>query len=76
VLCGIETDKAVVDFEMQEEGYLAKLMYPAGAKDVKLGELIAILVEKQSDIAAFENYSGSAPVEAAPAKSAPVQSAP
>lgn len=62
MLCGIETDKAVVDFEMQEEGYIAKLMYPAGAKDVKLGELIAILVEKQSDIAAFENYSGSAPV--------------
>lgn len=22
-LCGIETDKAVVDFEMQEEGYIA-----------------------------------------------------
>jgi len=61
---------------MQEEGYIAKLMYPAGAKDVKLGELIAILVEKPSDIAAFENYSGSAPVATAPAKTAPAQSAP
>ena len=58
VLCGIETDKAVVDFEMQEEGYVAKLLYPAGAKDVKLGELIAILVDKESDIAAFANFSG------------------
>ena len=58
VLCGIETDKAVVDFEMQEEGYVAKLLYPAGAKDVKLGELIAILVDKESDIAAFTNFSG------------------
>lgn len=56
-LCGIETDKAVVDFEMQEEGYIAKLLYPAGAKDVKLGEIIAIIVEKQSDIAAFSDYS-------------------
>jgi len=45
-LCGIETDKAVVDFEMQEEGYIAKLLYPAGAKDVKLGEIIAIIVDK------------------------------
>lgn len=72
VLCGIETDKAVVDFEMQEEGYLAKMLYPAGAKDVKLGEVIAILVEKQSDIAAFDNYKGgSAPVEAISAKSTP-----
>ena len=58
VLCGIETDKAVVDFEMQEEGFVAKLLYPAGAKDVKLGELIAILVDKESDIAAFANYNG------------------
>jgi pyruvate dehydrogenase E2 component (dihydrolipoamide acetyltransferase) len=42
---------------MQEEGYIAKLLYPAGAKDVKLGEIIAIIVEKQSDIAAFSDYS-------------------
>ena len=42
---------------MQEEGYVAKLLYPAGAKDVKLGELIAILVDKESDIAAFADYS-------------------
>jgi hypothetical protein len=33
-------------------------LYPAGAKDVKLGELIAILVDKESDIAAFANYNG------------------
>lgn len=45
-LCGIETDKAVVDFEMQEEGYIAKILYPEGAKDVKLGQVIAIIVEK------------------------------
>lgn len=45
VLCGIETDKAVVDFEMQDEGYIAKIMYPEGTKDVELGKVIAILVE-------------------------------
>lgn len=37
VLCGVETDKAVVDFEMQEEGYVAALLYPENAKDVPLG---------------------------------------
>lgn len=26
VLAGVETDKATVDFEMQEEGYVAKLL--------------------------------------------------
>lgn len=53
VLCGIETDKAVVDFEMQDEGYIAKIMYPEGTKDVELGKVIAILVENKADIAAF-----------------------
>ena len=58
-LAGIETDKATVDFEMQEEGYVAKLLFPEGAKDVPLGTVIAILVEDKADIAAFKNYSGS-----------------
>ena len=37
ILAQIETDKATVDFEMQEEGFIAKLLYPEGSKDVKLG---------------------------------------
>jgi pyruvate dehydrogenase E2 component (dihydrolipoamide acetyltransferase) len=37
VLASIETDKATIDFEMQEEGFIAKLLYPEGAKDVPLG---------------------------------------
>jgi len=45
VLAGIETDKAVVDFEMQEEGFIAKLLFAEGSKDIKLGTPIAILVE-------------------------------
>lgn len=67
VLAGIETDKAVVDFEMQEEGYIAALLFPEGAKDVPLGTPIAILVDNVKDIAAFSNYTG----EATPAKEAP-----
>jgi len=30
VLCSIETDKATMDYEMQEEGFIAKLCYPDG----------------------------------------------
>jgi pyruvate dehydrogenase E2 component (dihydrolipoamide acetyltransferase) len=41
---------------MQEEGYLAKILYPAGAKDVALGSLIAIIVDKKEDVAAFKDY--------------------
>jgi pyruvate dehydrogenase E2 component (dihydrolipoamide acetyltransferase) len=75
VLCGIETDKATVDYEMQENGFVAKLLFPAGTKDVQLGTIIAILVEKQSEIAAFANYDGASK-SAAPVQTAPVQSAP
>ncbi len=85
VLAAIETDKAVVDFEMQEEGYVAALLYEEGAKDVELGKIVAIIVEDKSEIDAFKNYSPDAATaapwaeapaaEAAPA-SAPASSAP
>merc|ERR1740117_1176327 len=75
-LCGIETDKAVIDYEMQEEGYVAKILYADGAKDIALGECIAILVEEEADVAAFANYTGeAAPVQAAPAQAAPAKAA-
>ena len=35
VLASIETDKAVVDYEMQEEGYVAKLLFPEGTKGIE-----------------------------------------
>lgn len=60
VLAAIETDKATVDFEMQEEGYVAKLLFSEGEKDVPLGTAIAILVEEEGDIAAFADYTGGA----------------
>lgn len=68
VLASIETDKAVVDFEMQEEGFVAKLLFEENAKDVPLGTPMAIIVESREDIAAFANYdAGSAGGGAAPA---------
>lgn len=65
VLCSVETDKAVVDFEVNEDGYLAKIIKPEGSKDVPLGEvsilfnkqLVAILVDSASDVKAFAGYS-------------------
>lgn len=60
VLASIETDKATVDYEMQEEGYIAKLLYPEGSKDVKLGEVVAILVDKKEDIEKFKDFKAEA----------------
>lgn len=56
ILASIETDKASVDFEMQEEGYIAKLLYPEGTKDIPLGKPIAIIVDNKEDVAKFKDY--------------------
>lgn len=39
LLAEIETDKATMGFETPEEGYLAKILIPAGAKDVQIGKV-------------------------------------
>ncbi|KAG8281792.1 hypothetical protein J6590_051847 [Homalodisca vitripennis] len=49
VLCEIQTDKAVMSFETEEEGVLAKILVPSGTKDVKVGTLIALLVGEGED---------------------------
>jgi len=67
VLCSIETDKATIDYEMQDEGYIAKLLYPEGAKDIPLGSAMAIVVDNEEDIAKFADYTAEAGPAATPA---------
>ncbi|RHY34773.1 hypothetical protein DYB32_000647, partial [Aphanomyces invadans] len=73
IVCQIETDKAVVDFEAQDDSYLAKILKPEGTADVKVGEPIFVTVEDPSEIAAFGTFSlsGPAPAAVAPAPAAP-----
>lgn len=39
VLVELETDKAQMDFEFQEDGVLAKILREAGAKDIAVGNV-------------------------------------
>lgn len=39
VLVEIETDKAQMDFEFQEEGVIAKILKDSGSKDVAVGSV-------------------------------------
>lgn len=39
VLVEIETDKAQMDFEYQEEGVLAAILKPSGSKDLAVGNV-------------------------------------
>lgn len=56
LLAEIETDKATMGFETPEEGYLAKILIQAGTKDVIIGKLMCIIVENESDLAAFKDF--------------------
>ncbi|TVY56028.1 Dihydrolipoyllysine-residue acetyltransferase component of pyruvate dehydrogenase complex, mitochondrial [Lachnellula cervina] len=57
VLVEIETDKAQMDFEFQEEGVLAKILRESGSKDVAVGNPIAVMIEEGEDASAFESFS-------------------
>lgn len=79
VIAEVDTDKAKVDWESNDDGFVAKIVVEAGI-EVKLGQVVAILVENKDDVAAFANYAppaakaAKAP-EPAPA-AAPKQAAP
>jgi pyruvate dehydrogenase E2 component (dihydrolipoamide acetyltransferase) len=68
IYCEVETDKATIEWEAQEEGFLAKILKPAGTNNIEVGVPVAVIVEEEGDVAAFKDYSpGSAPA-AAPAE--------
>ncbi|XP_030490680.2 dihydrolipoyllysine-residue acetyltransferase component 2 of pyruvate dehydrogenase complex, mitochondrial isoform X1 [Cannabis sativa] len=76
VLCEVETDKATVEMECMEEGYLAKIVRGDGAKEIKVGEVIAITVEEEEDISKFKDYTPSAPDASSAADTGPSVSTP
>lgn len=72
LLAEIETDKATIGFEVQEEGYLAKILISEGTRDVPLGTPLCIIVEKESDIKAFADYVETGVAASPPAAPTPV----
>jgi len=68
-ICDIETDKATVSFDVQEDGFLAKILAVDGSEDIPVGTAIAVTVEEKGDVAAFANFSpdGAAPASSTPA---------
>ncbi|XP_076816936.1 pyruvate dehydrogenase protein X component-like [Clavelina lepadiformis] len=53
-MCEVETDKAVVTMEANEDGTLAKILVPEGTKNVKISVPIAILAEDGEDISTID----------------------
>lgn len=70
LLAEIETDKATMGFETPEEGYLAKILVPAGTKNVPIGKLVCIIVQDESSVVAFKDFKDDM-VAAPPPPAAP-----
>ncbi|PHH86249.1 hypothetical protein CDD83_10522 [Cordyceps sp. RAO-2017] len=54
VLLEIETDKATMDVEAQDDGVMVKVMSPAGSKAVQVGTRIAVIADPGDDVASLE----------------------
>ncbi|XP_075909834.1 dihydrolipoyllysine-residue acetyltransferase component of pyruvate dehydrogenase complex, mitochondrial [Petromyzon marinus] len=78
LIAEVETDKATVGFESQEEVYLARILVPEGTRDVPIGAIICITVDKQENIAAFKDYKldSASPPPASPGAPSPPSAAP
>eukprot|EP00793_Prasinoderma_coloniale_P000295 PRCOL_00005279-RA len=61
VLATIETDKSTMAWEVLEEGYVAKILKPDGSEDVAVGEVVAVMVEEEADVAAFADRVFASP---------------
>ena len=46
-LAEVETDKATMDWEAQDDGFVAKLLVDEGAKDISVGQPVLVTVEDE-----------------------------
>mmetsp|Transcript_14491 Transcript_14491/g.24000 ORF Transcript_14491/g.24000 Transcript_14491/m.24000 type:complete len:468 (+) Transcript_14491:86-1489(+) len=76
VICSVETDKATVDFEAQDDGVVAKILAVAGPADIICGTPILVTVEDAADVAAFTDFVVEAAAEPAAAAAEPTPAAP
>jgi pyruvate dehydrogenase E2 component (dihydrolipoamide acetyltransferase) len=69
LLAEIETDKATMEFEAVDEGVIGKILIAEGTDNVKVGTVIAVLVEEGESLPAGGAATAAAPkADATPAK--------
>jgi len=56
-LAKIETDKASIDYEAQDDGFIAKILMEADSgEDIEVGIPIMVTVEEAEEVAAFSDF--------------------
>ncbi|MEK9911988.1 MAG: biotin/lipoyl-containing protein, partial [Candidatus Puniceispirillum sp.] len=72
VIAEIETDKATMEVEAVDEGIVAAIVVDAGAQNVAVGAVIAVLAEDGEDV----TTAAAKPVLATPASASPPSASP
>ncbi len=70
LLAEIETDKATMEFEAVDEGTIGKIMVAEGSEGVKVGTVIAVLMEEGEDASAVKAETPAPKAETAKAADA------
>eukprot|EP00640_Fibrocapsa_japonica_P000735 CAMPEP_0113946788 /NCGR_PEP_ID=MMETSP1339-20121228/60186_1 /TAXON_ID=94617 /ORGANISM="Fibrocapsa japonica" /LENGTH=604 /DNA_ID=CAMNT_0000953043 /DNA_START=112 /DNA_END=1926 /DNA_ORIENTATION=- /assembly_acc=CAM_ASM_000762 len=70
IIMVVESDKADMDVESFEDGYLAKIITPEG-EVANVGAPVALVAKSEADISAVASGGASSPAAAAPAPAAP-----
>lgn len=76
LLCEVQTDKAVMAYELDDEGVLAKILVGEGSNEIAVGELIAIVCGEDDDWKAVKVPAGAAKSGSISPSSEPSPSAP
>ncbi|RKP40072.1 2-oxoacid dehydrogenases acyltransferase-domain-containing protein, partial [Dimargaris cristalligena] len=84
ILLEVETDKAQIEVEAQDDGIMAKILVPAGEKNIAVNSPIAVLAEEGDDLsnltlpdmASAKSQETPAQSESSPAPTSPLASAP
>lgn len=54
LLVEVETDKATMGFESNYDGVLGKILFDEGAENVKVGDLLCVILEEDDDSSAID----------------------
>ena len=69
IIAEIETDKATMELETDEDGVMGKILVAEGSEGIAVGTLIAVILEDGEDASALEGVTATV---AAPASEVPV----
>lgn len=59
IIAEIETDKATMELETDEEGVMGKILVDAGAEGIAVGTLIAVILEDGEDASSLEGVTAT-----------------